>query len=482
MAGVRASVRGHLAHRGDAAVGDGRPEARGAEQGRGKGCDGGGPEAKREAKRVHGRQHTPSRSGIFGRAGCLLKNRPPGSGKRGGWPLLGGMGTSTWPPNAPPFRDLVRAYERLIQRTARRWGVRPAEVEDCAQEVLVRFYRAIVGGRLDASRPAGIGGWLKKTTRSVARDFRARRKPQSEVLATNDALDRVVGTDNPEGRMAEAMDVHDVVDRCLDKMPWKQREIFILVDLEDTPMGEVLEDLGIESGTAYSRLAAARATFAREWEAMQKGGTLAASLALLTVAEVIAAEHTLPDVPPGFTDGVLRRLGEELGQDFLGPAGGSAGAGLGAKLGAAAAAAKAGGVTLTVWQIGLGVLLAGLAGAGLMAALRPAGGAPRLPVTVVVHDEPGPPAPSLASAPSSPGATIVPAPSPPGAPAGAKSSAPPASETETTLVESARALLGNHQPSKALALLARVTAPDLAEERDELRRRALGQLQDAGQP
>jgi RNA polymerase sigma factor (sigma-70 family) len=353
-------------------------------------------------------------------------------------------------------------------------------MEDCAQGVLLRFYRAIVGGRLDASRSIGIGGWLKKTTRSVARDFRARRKPQSEVLATNDALDRVVGTDNPEGRMAEAMDVHDVVDRCLDKMPWKQREIFILVDLEDTPMGEVLEELGIESGTAYSRLAAARATFAREWEAMQTGGAVTAPLVLLTVAELIAAEHTLPDVPPGFTDGVLRRLGEELGQDFLGPA--AAGAGLGAKLGAAAAAAKAGGVTLAVWQIGLGVLLAGLAGAGLMAALRPADATLRPPVTV--HDEPGPPppAPTIVSAPSLSGATIAPAPSPPGAPAGAKSSAPPASETETTLVESARALLGKHQPSKALALLARVTAPDLAEERDKLRRLALGQLHDAGQP
>jgi len=66
--------------------------------------------------------------------------------------------------------------------------------------------------------------------------------------------------------------------------------------------------------------------------------------------------------------------------------------------------------------------------------------------------------------------------------AGVESSAPPASETETSLVESARALLGKHQPSKALALLARVTAPDLAEERDALRRRALGQLWDAAQP
>jgi RNA polymerase sigma-70 factor (ECF subfamily) len=380
------------------------------------------------------------------------------------------MGTPTWPPGAPPFRDLVRAYERLIHRAARRWGIRDADVDDCAQRVLDRFYRAIVTRRLDVSRRAGVGGWLEKTARSVARDFRRYRREEDEILVTNDALDRVVGSDNPEGRMAEAMDVHDVVDRILDKMPWEQREVFVMVDLEDTPMGEVLDELKIPSGTAYSRLAAARATFAREWEAMQKGGTVGGALALLSVGELIAAEHVLPDVPPGFTDEMLRRLGAELGQDFLGPAGGTVGAGLGV----AAVAAKASGITLTAWQIGLGVLLVGLAGAGLMAALRPAGAAPAPPAAVMLQEV-------IPPAPTSP-PTIDPRPPPPGVPAGVKSSAPPLIEGQTRLLASARELLKDHQPAKALSLLARVTAPDLAEERQELRRLALERLEDGGQP
>jgi hypothetical protein len=55
-------------------------------------------------------------------------------------------------------------------------------------------------------------------------------------------------------------------------------------------------------------------------------------------------------------------------------------------------------------------------------------------------------------------------------------------EIQTRLLANARALLRTAQPAEALVLLARVTAPDLAEERDELRARALGQLRDAGQP
>jgi hypothetical protein len=47
-------------------------------------------------------------------------------------------------------------------------------------------------------------------------------------------------------------------------------------------------------------------------------------------------------------------------------------------------------------------------------------------------------------------------------------------------LDNARALLANHQPTKALALLARVTAPALVEARDGLRALALAQQAAAG--
>jgi RNA polymerase sigma factor (sigma-70 family) len=323
--------------------------------------------------------------------------------------------------------------------------------------------------RLDASRPAWIRGWLRKTTRSVARDLRALCRREHEILAPPGALDRVGGTDDPEGRMAEGMDVHDIVDLILDELPQEQREVFVMHDLEDTPMEEVATELDIPVPTAYYRLNAARAVFAREWKARQESGTVPASLAVLTVAELIAAEHVLSDVPPAYTDELLRRLGEQLGEDFLGQAGGVVAAGAGT----AAAAAKAGGITLTVWQVGMGVLLAGLAGAGLMAALRPAGAMSPPPAVVVLQDPPSLPAPE-------PSPTLDPAPAPPGGTGDARPSAPLPSEVQTRLLSSARQLLDGHDPARALSLLGRVTAPDLAEERDDLRRFALARLRDAG--
>jgi hypothetical protein len=326
-------------------------------------------------------------------------------------------------------------------------------VDDCAQKVLYRFYRAIVDGRLDASHPKGIGGWLKKTTRSVARDLLALTHNQHEIPTTTGDLDLMAGAYNPEDRMAEDIGVHEVIDRILDKLPPEERAVFVL-----------------------RRLKAARKAFAQEWNAMKTSGAVVASLAWLTVHELIAAEHTIADVPQGVVDELLRRLGEELGQDFLtGPTSGAVAAGIGAKLGAAAGAAKATGVTLATWQIGLGVLLVGIAGAGLTAALRPAGAAPVPPVTITAH--------ALRPVTPAPPTTIDSAHVPPGGGrADVKPSAPAPSEIQTRLLINARALINGHQPAKALALLSRVTAPDLAEERDGLRELALAQLPDAGKP
>jgi RNA polymerase sigma factor (sigma-70 family) len=385
------------------------------------------------------------------------------------------MTTPKWPPGAPPLADLVREYASLIHRTARRRGVRAADVPDCAQGVILRFHRAIVAGRLDASRPAGLGGWLIKTTSSVARDFLRLRRHRHEALMSPETIEREETRDQEE-RMSEAVDVHNAVDQILPKMTPEQREVFVMVDLEDTPMEEALKELPFGRTVAYEHLNAARATFRREWTAMQKAGTVAASIAALTVEELIAAEHVIADVPPSYIDDILRRLGEQLGEDFLaGPASDTAVA-AGAKLGTGATRAA-------TWKVAVGVLVAGAAGATLLAALRSPGAGPSPAPTAAVLQAPPGSAPAMAT-PTSPAVDSVDAPRQGSGTAHALP-LPPPTAVQTTLVDNARSLLDKHQPAKALPLLARVTAPELADERDQLRalafrQQAAAQAVDAG--
>lgn len=374
------------------------------------------------------------------------------------------MGMSLPPPSSPTFPVLVRTYTGRIARAARWAGIPPADVPDIVQDVLLRFHTAIHSGRLDPSRSPLQ--WLLKTTRSIARDRLALARHRYESLATSDAVERLAESRDTENGMNEAVDVHDVIDRILDTLRPEDREVFVMSDLEDTPMEDIMAELNLKRSTAYARLAAGRGAFAREWRAMQQSNDPALVPFLsLRVEDLIAAEHVPPEVPPGFTEDLLRRLADRLGPDFAGPPSAAPGAALGAGLGAAAGAVTAGAVTLAAWKLAALCLVMLLAGAGLHAALRPAQ-APASAATVFVHDVV--PMTTAGAPPVSGSASGA-----PGAPPEGTSAAAPVHESQDALLDSARRLLRAHEPTKALAVLARVNAPALAATRDALRQRAL---------
>lgn len=387
------------------------------------------------------------------------------------------MGTT----HPPPFPDLVRTYTRRITRAARCAGIPPADVADVVQEVFVRLHTAIKSGRLDTSR--SLLGWLLKTTRSIARDRLALARSRYESLTAPDAIERLADSPDRENRMSEATDVHAIIDRILDKLRPQDREVFVMSDLEDTPMVEVMEELNLKRATAYARLAAGRAAFAREWKAMQESGDPALVPFLpLAMEDLIAAEHVPPEVPPGFTDDILRRLAERLGPNFAGPPSppsSSPGGALGTV--AAASAAAAGAVTLAAWKLALLCFLMVLVGAGLHATLGPSqepANGPASAATVATTD----PTPVTSSGPPSAASTLGTTSPPLETPPEGSASATPAHENQEALLESARRLLRAHDPTKALTVLARVNAPYLAASRDALRHRALAEQATASHP
>jgi RNA polymerase sigma-70 factor (ECF subfamily) len=53
-----------------------------------------------------------------------------------------------------------------------------------------------------------------------------------------------------------------LVMEALNAMPFEQRAVFVLYELDETPMKEIAESLGVPVNTAYSRLRLAREVFA----------------------------------------------------------------------------------------------------------------------------------------------------------------------------------------------------------------------------
>jgi len=147
-------------------------------------------------------------------------------------------------------RDLGYVWTSL-----RRLGVPKRDLEDLSHDVFFRVYQRLAD--YDPERP--FRPWLFGFCFRVASDYRRRFANQREVLGAElepidpspDALDRLV--------QAEATSLAQLV---LQSLELERRAVFVMHEIDECPIPEVANALGIPLNTAYSRLRLAREQFA----------------------------------------------------------------------------------------------------------------------------------------------------------------------------------------------------------------------------
>lgn len=157
------------------------------------------------------------------------------------------------------FLELFRREESYVQRTLRRLGVSPMDVEDLAHEVFLRVHGSL--SSLDRSRP--VRPWLFAFCFRVAGNYRRRRR---------EAPDPDIEPADPRPSCEELIEREQdrrLVLRALDVLSLEQRAVFVLHCLDEVPVPEVSKTLGVPLGTAYTRLRAARKSFAEEVRRIQ---------------------------------------------------------------------------------------------------------------------------------------------------------------------------------------------------------------------
>jgi RNA polymerase sigma-70 factor (ECF subfamily) len=149
-------------------------------------------------------------------------------------------------------------YARHAQQVldwVRRFGGRYVSPEDVAHDVFIVAFK-----RLHTLRPDGKPiAWLYGITRNVVNNAKRRGKLRHMV-----GLDRIVPpvSDRPDGHvLAERQQERRIVLETLQTLKAAQREILILVDMDERSAPEVAEMLGLATGTVYSRLHHARKAF-----------------------------------------------------------------------------------------------------------------------------------------------------------------------------------------------------------------------------
>lgn len=150
----------------------------------------------------------------------------------------------------PPFEVLYDTHVDFVWRIARRLGVAEAALDDAVQEVFLVAHRraAEFEGR------GTVRAWLYGIVRRVARDHRPSRRERYDAQGTPDAVDPRTAHDRLE--RAEAM---RTLYALLDELDDERREVFVLAELEQIPMPEAAQMLGLNVNTAHARLRAARA-------------------------------------------------------------------------------------------------------------------------------------------------------------------------------------------------------------------------------
>jgi RNA polymerase sigma-70 factor (ECF subfamily) len=149
------------------------------------------------------------------------------------------------------FERLVRENQRVAYQIA--YGVlgNAADAEDVTQDAFVRAYANLTSLR----DPERFRGWVCQIVRRLAlnrmrADTRARRR---EELATNDAA-TVIDIE----ALAAEREFQTRVQREIDRLPEKLREVLLLCAVEGLESSAVGELLGIPQGTVRSRLHLAR--------------------------------------------------------------------------------------------------------------------------------------------------------------------------------------------------------------------------------
>lgn len=153
------------------------------------------------------------------------------------------------------FTTLYRERVAQVWRVIRRLGVRAADVEDAVQDVFIVAHR-----RIETLRPeVSPGAWLSGIALRVAHDYRRRetRKPSAPLEPAKSVPDDAARPDE----LAAHRDALDYALRLLEQLPPEQRDVFVLVELEQLSAPEVAEATSTALNTVYSRLRLARARF-----------------------------------------------------------------------------------------------------------------------------------------------------------------------------------------------------------------------------
>jgi RNA polymerase sigma-70 factor (ECF subfamily) len=163
------------------------------------------------------------------------------------------------PPNAasdvPPFQAIYKQYLDFVWSSARHLGAGPDVIDDVVQDVFIVIHAKLA----TLQRPEALRSWIYGIVRRTVSDYRRSRR-------TRDAAGARLGAEPKSSHpspldMAERNDDLSLLESVLAELDEPKREVFLMVEILEMTVPEVVQGLDIPLNTAYSRLRLARQDF-----------------------------------------------------------------------------------------------------------------------------------------------------------------------------------------------------------------------------
>jgi RNA polymerase sigma-70 factor (ECF subfamily) len=154
-------------------------------------------------------------------------------------------------------RRLYDSHFPFVWRNLRRLGVPDALLEDAAQDVFLVVHRRWESFDV---RWSSVETWLFGILLRIARNHRRalRRRGVWMTAGAREAMHAVASGDAGPADLVARREAAALLDRLLDALDDDKRAVLVLVDVEQLPVPQAAEALGVNVNTAYWRLRAAR--------------------------------------------------------------------------------------------------------------------------------------------------------------------------------------------------------------------------------
>lgn len=160
------------------------------------------------------------------------------------------------------FCELVRPYERSVYFAAKAVLDNEADVEEVAQEAILKALTHIRDFRAESK----FSTWLIQITINEAR-MRRRKHQQHPYVSMHEARFDDEGDYWPvdfadwreiPSEAAERTELRDALNKALDALPFRYREVLICRDIQGLNIAETARLLGISEASVKTRLLRAR--------------------------------------------------------------------------------------------------------------------------------------------------------------------------------------------------------------------------------